>query len=128
MKTVIISTGLADLELRDGELWNTMTFCAASVASDQGIEVSISDAATQAIIPVDTPVEVSESDAGSLRVVRPPTPTPIGIELEDPANEELPTDPDGPAHHRRGRRRQPGGHLVDPGQRGPAGRGVPRAA
>ncbi len=96
MKTVIISTGLADLELRDGELWNTMTFCAASVASDQGIEVSISDAATRAIIPVDTPVEVSETDDGSLRVVRPPTPTPIGIELEDPANEELPTDPDDP--------------------------------
>ena len=96
MKTVIISTGLADLELRDGELWNTMTFCAASVASDQGIEVSISDAATQAIIPVDTPVEISESDDGAFRVVRPPTPTAIGIELEDPANEELPTDPDDP--------------------------------
>lgn len=96
MKTVIISTGLADLELRDGELWNTMTFCSADVASDQGIEVSISDAATQAIIPVDTPVEVTETDDGSLRVVRPPTPTPIGIELEDPANESLPTDPEDP--------------------------------
>ena len=29
MRTVIISTGFADLELRDGELWNQMTFCHA---------------------------------------------------------------------------------------------------
>ncbi len=95
MKTVIISTGLADLELRDGELWNSMTFCHAEVSSDQGIEVTISDAATRAIIPVDTPVEVREVD-GVLHVVRPPTPTPIGIRMDDPANESLPTDPSDP--------------------------------
>jgi hypothetical protein len=95
MKTVIISTGLADLELRDGELWNSMTFCHAEVSSDQGIEVTIADAATQAIIPVDTPVEVTSVD-GTLRVVRPQTPTPIGIRMDDPANESLPTDPTDP--------------------------------
>ncbi len=46
MKTIIISAGLADLELRAGELWNAMTFCSADVASEQGIQVTISDAAT----------------------------------------------------------------------------------
>ena len=95
MRTLIISTGFADLELRDGELWNTMRFCHADAVSDQDIEVSIADAATQAIVPVDTPVEVIGEDS-DLRVVRPATPTGIGIELEDPANDVLPTDPDDP--------------------------------
>ena len=95
MRTLIISTGFADLEVRDGELWNVQRFCHADTVSDQDIEVSISDAATQAIVPVDTPVEVTGED-GNLRVVRPATPTGIGIELEDPANDPLPTDPNDP--------------------------------
>lgn len=95
MKTLIISTGLADLELRDGELWNVQQFCAADTANDLGSEITFSDAATQAIVPVPTPVEVTEVD-GALRVVRPPTPTALGIELDDPATEPLPTDRDDP--------------------------------
>jgi hypothetical protein len=95
MKTLIISTGFADLEVRDGELWNQMVFCHADTANDLGSEVTFSDAATQAILPVATPVEVS-GEAGELQVIRPATPTPIGIELEDPANESLPTDPNDP--------------------------------
>lgn len=95
MKTLIISTGFADLEVRDGELWNQMVFCHADTANDVGSEVTFSDAATQAILPVATPVEVT-GEPGSLRIVRPPTPTPIGIDLEDPENESLPTDPDDP--------------------------------
>jgi hypothetical protein len=94
-KSLIISTGFADLELRDGVLWNRQRFCHAEMANDQGIDTSISDEATSAIIPVDTPVEVTLED-GRLRVVRPETPTPIGIDLEDPANEVLPTDPNDP--------------------------------
>ena len=95
MRTLIISTGFADLEVRDGELWNVQRFCHADTVSDQDIEVSISDEATSAIVPVDTPVEVTMED-GRLRVVRPATPTGIGIDLEDPANDPLPTDPDDP--------------------------------
>ena len=95
MKTLIISTGFADLEVRDGELVNQMVFCHADTANDLGSEVTFSDAATQAILPVATPVEVS-GEPGSFHVVRPATPTPIGIELDDPANEALPTDPDDP--------------------------------
>ena len=95
MKTLIISTGFADLEVRDGELVNQMVFCHADTANDLGSEVTFSDAATQAILPVATPVEVS-GEPGSFHVVRPATPTPIGIELADPANEALPTDPDDP--------------------------------
>jgi hypothetical protein len=95
MRTIIVSTGFADLELRDGVLWNVQRFCHADTISDQDVDISISDAATSAIVPVDTPVEVTAQD-GALRVMRPATPTGIGIELEDPANDPLPTDPDDP--------------------------------
>ena len=95
MRTLIISTGFADLEVRDGKLWNQMTFCHADTVVDQDVDVSISDTATQAIKPVATPVEVTEVD-GALHVARPATPTPIGIELDDPATERLPTDPNDP--------------------------------
>jgi hypothetical protein len=77
MSTGIISTGFSDLELRDGELWNQMTFCHADTVTNQAIEVAISDAATQAITPIATPVEVTRQD-GELHVSRPATPTPIG--------------------------------------------------
>ena len=60
-----------------------MRFCHADAGSDQNIEVTISDAATRAIVPVATPVEVTEVD-GKLHVVRPATPTAIGIKIEDP--------------------------------------------
>ncbi|MCB0968228.1 MAG: hypothetical protein KDB37_15460, partial [Ilumatobacter sp.] len=42
-----------------------------------------------------TPVAVEEID-DTLRLTRPATPTPVGIELDDPANEPLPTDPNDP--------------------------------
>ena len=93
LKSLIISTGFSDLETRDGVLWNRQRFCHAEMANDQGIDTSISDEATSAIIPVDTPVDVSLV-GDRLRILRPATPTPIGIELADPANEALPNDPD----------------------------------
>lgn len=96
LRTLIVSTGFADLERRaDGRLWNQMVFCHADVVNEPGIEVSISDAATRAIRPIATPVEVTVTD-GQVHLRRPPTPTAIGIRLEDPANEALPTDPDDP--------------------------------
>ncbi len=95
MKTLIISTGFSDLTLRDGELWNQMTFCHADTVVDQNIDVSISDAATQAIKPIATPVTVTKVD-GKLHVERAATPTGIGIRFEDPATDELPTDPNDP--------------------------------
>ena len=95
MKTLIISTGFSDLEIRDGQMWNRQRFCHADVGTDQNLQITISDAATSAIVPIDTPVEVTEVD-GKLRVSRPATPTAIGIKLEDPANEQLPTDPHDP--------------------------------
>lgn len=95
MKTLIISTGFADIEMRDGELWNRMRFCHADMANNQKLNITMSDAATSAIVPIDTVLNLDEAN-GSLQVNRPATPTGIGIKLADPANEKLPTDPADP--------------------------------
>jgi hypothetical protein len=95
LKNLIISYGFTDLVEEDGQLMAEESFCHAEQRSDQPIETSISDAATSAIKPVPAPVTVTEVD-GRLHLHRPPTPTGIGIHLDDPANEELPTDPADP--------------------------------
>ena len=95
LKNLIISYGFTDLTAKDGKLWAKESFCHADQRSDQPIETSISDAATSAIKPVPTPVTVSVKD-GKVTLARPETPTGIGIHLEDPANDKLPTDPSDP--------------------------------
>lgn len=95
MKTQIVSYGITDFTIDDGRLIETDRFCFSEQRSDQPIETSLSDAATQAIVPVPVAVEVSVEN-GILRVRRPATPTPLGIRLDDPANEPLPTDPNDP--------------------------------
>ncbi|MEX0767939.1 MAG: hypothetical protein WD029_05670 [Microthrixaceae bacterium] len=95
MKTLIISFGFTDLAMKQGSLFATESFCHAEHRSDQPIETKISDAATSAIQPIPTKVDVSLRN-NKLHLVRPPSPTGIGIELQDPANEELPTDPNDP--------------------------------
>jgi hypothetical protein len=95
MKTLIISYGFTDLSVEDGALVATDSFCSSEHRSDQPIDVRLSDTATQAITPVPTPVALTVTD-GRARVSRPETPTGIGVDLEDPANEPLPTDPDDP--------------------------------
>ncbi len=95
MKTLIISYGFTDLTVRGDELIARETFCHADHRTDQPIETTISDVATAAIRPVPIAVVVSERD-GDLWLYRPETPTGIGIDLEDPANDVLPTDPNDP--------------------------------
>jgi hypothetical protein len=95
MKTMIISYGFTDFAVEGDQLIESEEFCTADQVSDQPMETSISDAGTQAIVPESTPVVVS-GEPGAWRVQRPATPTPVGIRLDDPANEELPTDPNDP--------------------------------
>ncbi len=92
MKTHIVSFGFTDLEVVNGELQATESFCHADHRSDQPIDVEMPDAATQAIIPEPTAVTLTTVD-GRARLSRPATPTGIGVDLEDPANDPLPTDP-----------------------------------
>ena len=95
LKTLIISYGFNDFTAVGDELIDQGSFCFSEQRTDQPIETSLSDAATQAIQPPPTPVTVSEID-DTLRIERPATPTPVGIELDDPANDPLPTDPNDP--------------------------------
>ncbi|MBL8777180.1 MAG: hypothetical protein JNK12_14650 [Acidimicrobiales bacterium] len=95
LKTMIVSYGFTDFAVKDGELIESEEFCTAEQVTDQAIETSVSDAATQAIRPEPTPVEVS-GEPGAWEVHRPATPTPVGIRLDDPVDESLPDDPDDP--------------------------------
>lgn len=95
LKTLIVSYGFNDFTVADDQLIDQGTFCFSEQRTDQPIETSLSDAATQAIRPPPTPVEV-DATGDALTIVRPATPTPVGIRLDDPANEPLPTDPDDP--------------------------------
>lgn len=95
MATSIISFGFNDFSVSDGQLVDQASFCFSEQRTNQPIQTSFSDAATQAIRPPSTPVEVEEVD-GVLTVHRPATPTPVGIRLADPANDRLPTDPADP--------------------------------
>jgi hypothetical protein len=95
MKTQIISYGFTDFAVEGDQLIESDEFCFADQASDQPIETSISDEATQAIKPVSTPVDVT-GEPGAWRVMRPGTPTPVGIRLDDPANDVLPSDKNDP--------------------------------
>ena len=95
MKTLIISYGFTDLEADGDTLVATDSFCSSEHRSDQPIEVQLSDTATQAIRPVPTPVTLTVTD-GRARLSRPETPTGIGVDLEDPAVDPLPTDPSDP--------------------------------
>ena len=95
LKTLIISYGFNDFSEVDGAIVDSAQFCFSEQRTDQPIETSLSDAATQAIRPPSTPVDVDLVD-GVLRVRRPATPTPVGIRLDDPFTEPLPADPDDP--------------------------------
>jgi hypothetical protein len=95
LKTLIISYGFNDFSVLDGELVDQASFCFSEQRTDQPIETSLSDAAIQAIRPPATPVEI-ERTGDTFTIRRPATPTPVGIRLEDPTNEPLPTDPGDP--------------------------------
>ncbi|MCU0309755.1 MAG: hypothetical protein MUE36_02275 [Acidimicrobiales bacterium] len=95
MKTLIISYGFTDLAEQDGQLVATDSFCSSEHRSDQPISVELSDTATQAIIPIPTPVTLTVTD-GRARISRPETPTGIGVDLVNPADDPLPTDPSDP--------------------------------
>ena len=95
LKTLIISYGFNDFTEVDGQIVDQSSFCFSEQRTDQPIRTSLSDAATQAITPPPVPLEIDVVD-GVLRVRRPATPTPVGIRLDDPANESLPTDPNDP--------------------------------
>jgi hypothetical protein len=95
LKTLIISYGFNDFSVVDGRVIDSASFCFAEQRTDQPIETTLSDAATQAIQPPSTPVEVDLVD-GTLRIRRAATPTPVGMVLDDPGVDALPADASDP--------------------------------
>ncbi len=95
MNAMIISYGFTDLDLVDGRLMAQESFCYSEFESDQPVSATLSDAATQAIQPIAVEVTVT-LDGSRAHVFRPETPTGIGIRLENPAVDRLPTDPNDP--------------------------------
>jgi hypothetical protein len=95
LKTLIISYGFNDFTEVDGQIVDQASFCFSEQRTDQPIRTSLSDAATQAIKPPPATLEIDVVD-DVLRIRRPATPTPVGIRLDDPFNEPLPTDPNDP--------------------------------
>ncbi|MEM8706784.1 MAG: hypothetical protein AAGE98_10030 [Actinomycetota bacterium] len=95
LKTLIISYGFNDFTLDGDTLIDQASFCFSEQRTDQPIQTMLSDAATQAIQPPPTEVTVDEID-GLVRLTRPASPTPVGIRLDDPFTESLPTDPSDP--------------------------------
>jgi hypothetical protein len=96
MNSMIISYGFTDLDVVDGELVANDSFCFSEFRSDQPISVTFSDAATSAIKPIPSPVKLTTGDDGTVHLSRPETPTGIGIRLEHPATDQLPSDPADP--------------------------------
>jgi len=94
-KTLIVSYGFNDFAEDNGEIVDSASFCFSEQRTNQPIKTNLSDAATQAIKPPSTPLQVEVTD-GALSIRRDATPTPVGVRLDDPANESLPTDPDDP--------------------------------
>lgn len=95
MRTLIISYGFTDFEIRDGRLYQTDCFChAEQKLSQRGATSVFSDEATQAIEPREREVELRFAD-GEWTVFRPASPTLLGI-TGDPS-QPLSTDPDDPA-------------------------------
>jgi len=95
IKTLIISYGFNDFSEKKGRIIDSASFCFSEQRTNQPIQTTLSDVATQAIKPPSTPVVVDRVK-GRLRVSRPATPTPVGIRLEHPAVDPLPTDPQDP--------------------------------
>lgn len=94
MKTFVVSYGITEFFVRDGELYQKDSFCRAShIINQRGVESSFSDKSAQAIEPRIQKVDVQFRD-GSWHIYRPPTPTLLGIEGDPEA--PLSTDPDDP--------------------------------
>ncbi|NRA44949.1 MAG: hypothetical protein HRU09_08355 [Oligoflexales bacterium] len=95
MRTLIITYGFTDLKIENDQLIATESFCHAEQLSSQPFVTKIPDAMTTNIVPKSTPVDIKKQN-GKWGFFRPETPTPIGVKLDDWANEPFPQDPNDP--------------------------------
>ena len=91
MKNLVVSYGLTDLVLNNGELYSIDRFCFSEYVTNMPFTTKVDDSFTQAIIPKAVKVKKTKLINGRLNIYRPRTPTTLGVHLEDLVNEKLPT-------------------------------------
>ncbi len=79
LSTFIISYGISDLVIEDGDLVQYDRFCHAEHRANRNMSTTFPDSATQAILPRKAIVDVYE-EHGAWKIRRPATPTLIGID------------------------------------------------
>ena len=96
LRSLVISYGLTDFYIENGELLSKDRFCFSEYIANIPFNSKTSDEFTQAIIPEPVALKVKEVD-GAIKIFRPETPTLLGVALEsylDP----FPVDPNSPAY------------------------------
>ncbi len=101
MRAMIVSYGITEFHIKDGQLVQVDRFCHADqLINQESVEVIFSDEATRAIQPRDQEVELTLVD-GLWHLFRPASPTLLGIDgdpslpLSTDVNDTNLTDPDG---------------------------------
>jgi hypothetical protein len=87
--------GLTDVEEVDGKIISTSVSCRSQLGGVSGVKVVISDELTQLIPPLVGEVSAQKVDS-EVVYSRQAVYMPLGVELADPVNDELPTDPNDP--------------------------------
>jgi hypothetical protein len=91
---VSTSLGFATIRQEGGKLIMKETFCQIDLTPKFPVNPIVPEGLTKAII-VEGELQ-SEQRNGKTVYTRPEAPTPVGVKLDDPANDPLPTDPEDP--------------------------------
>ena len=91
MRSKVITFGITEFQMRDGELVEIDTFCHAEHESNLPVKSEVPDSFTRAIVPRVATITVGDSAQG-WDLWRPETPTGIGIRFTDPLTEVMPKD------------------------------------
>ncbi len=87
--------GLTEIRFEDGALVATSISCRSVLESTSPIKTSMDDAVVQSLPPFIGELAV-ESTGGALKLTREEVVMPLGVRLDDPWNDPLPTDKDDP--------------------------------
>lgn len=91
LKSRIISFGITEYYLENGELWTKDRFCFSDYKANLPFKSLTKDEFTQAIVPKVAKLEILKTN-GEVRIYRPETPTLLGVDLDDYTQDFPPVD------------------------------------